>query len=1018
MKMVKQFMQTYTSSRAGARKVFLGALLALGLVASSPLRAQTYIDNNNLISNGGFDSSSSGWSQDGGGAYYYSATVGSETSSILSLGWWNGVSCWQNTGNAIQPATDYVLSIRALVGSSPLTGVAISLQDVTTSWTVLDIVTNDFPDQTETWRVYSLYISSNTISGNVGDTMGVGGAMIENPSSQYGWIWVDWMQLQTAVPYFTNQPVNVTNYAGASASLSVPAAQGAVTNTYGTGPGSILYQWYKTPSAAVTGATNTALTFAVLNATNAGTYYCVATGPFGSTQSSNATLTVLPANPPIVSTPPASRSAYIYQTVQFTVAVAGSPPFHYQWSSPSGAIAGATNATLTLTNISAASAGTYSVTITNQFGSISTNASLTVITPVAGTYEAAVINLQPQVYLRFSDIDNTNWVMNEGTFGAAADATAEGGWVATTGPTPSVGYPNLESTNPAVQFDGSSADVAIPPLDINTNTGNAVTMSAWIYCYGEQAPYSGVLFERGGDASGIQIQVDSSGNNILSYDWGSGGRWQFGSGLIIPQYQWCFVALVVTPTNGTLYLEDGTNLLTAVDTYAETATGLTGDTYVGWDPNSGAGSDTRRFDGIIDEVTVFDRSLSFADVSSLYYAATGQPAGIVSNPVGLTNYTGQPFSLSVVASGAPPLSYQWYKNSTSINGATKTTYAVASASTNDSGSYYVYVKNTAGNTNSAAATVLIKTSAPFFTEVPAATNLWSGVASSIAAQAAGSGPLNYQWFLNGVALAGQTNASLFLSDPEATGDYVCQASNSYGTNTTTVLVTVADPNQSVQMLYYTNTTTTWNMRNDYQPIQGVWFQTGAKARVVTHVAYFDSTGTGLETNHWVGIFQGAPGSGTLLASAQVMAGTTDAFYSGYRWAPLNPPFVLQANTNYVLAASDNNWDLWPDAYTPNWNSAYVGDTSGSTRYPMYDSSLVAWPHEPNISITSWGLNETYGIFNFANFPLTRTGSQLSWTMGTLMSSTNVAGPYTPVSNATSPYTMPLTGHAQFYLLQY
>jgi hypothetical protein len=39
---------------------------------------------------------------------------------------------------------------------------------------------------------------------------------------------------------------------------------------------------------------------------------------------------------------------------------------------------------------------------------------------------------------------------------------------------------------------------------------------------------------------------------------------------------------------------------------------------------------------------------------------------------------------------------------------------------------------------------------------------------------------------------------------------------------------------------------------------------------------------------------------------------------------------------------------------------------------------------------------------------------ISWSSGTLVSSTNVTGPYTAVSGATSPYTVPTTGAAAFY----
>ena len=167
----------------------------------------------------------------------------------------------------------------------------------------------------------------------------------------------------------------------------------------------------------------------------------------------------------------------------------------------------------------------------------------------------------------------------------------------------------------------------------------------------------------------------------------------------------------------------------------------------------------------------------------------------------------------------------------------------------------------------------------------------------------------------------------------------------------------------------------------------MWFQTGNKNRVVTHLGYFDSTGTGLETNHWVGIYQDRPVQWHVAGPGAGTVGGPDTYLNGFRWAPLSTPFTLLANTNYVLAASDNNWILWPDAFLPTWNSAYVGVTDASTRYPMYDSALVAWPHEPDTPITTWGLDLTYGIFNLVSLPVHDKGSgagrQLNWTIGTL-----------------------------------
>ena len=601
--------------RAGLKAGCL--ILMAGLSIALPASAQTNLDQNNLIINGTFDNGGTGWYEYAGGSYFYNTTVGSETDSIMSIGWWAGCNAYQNTGATLQPGMDYVMTVRAMPGTSD-TGVSVGLDGIDSgnNWTSITNASFTFTSPTaQVWQIFSARISSNAIAPYVGEQAGA--AVGEAGTSD--WMWADWVQLAPALPWITNQPVNVTNFAGASASFSIPAAIGAVTNS--TGPGStIQYQWYAAGNP-IANATNLSYTIPVLNATNAGNYYVVATGPFGSTQSSNAMLVVLAANPPIVTQAPAAQSAYPNQTAQFSVTVSGTPPFSYQWASNSIPLTGATNTTLVLSNLSIGSAGTYSVTITNLYGSTTTNTSLTVITPATGSYEAAAIAQDPQVYLRFSDINSTNLVENEGALGAVANATAEGGYVATTGPLPPT-YPDFESTNPAVQFDGATTDVKIPALNLATNTGNTVTMSAWIYCYGTEASFSGILFERNpGAANGLQIQVDGSGNNILSYDWGTKSRYQFNSGLVIPQYQWCFVALVITPTNATLYLQNGTSMQTAVDTYAEGLCSFIGNTYVGWDPLGGTGASSRRFTGVIDEPTISNVSLTPTQVNALFSAA-------------------------------------------------------------------------------------------------------------------------------------------------------------------------------------------------------------------------------------------------------------------------------------------------------------------------------------------------------------------------------------------------------------
>jgi hypothetical protein len=81
---------------------------------------------------------------------------------------------------------------------------------------------------------------------------------------------------------------------------------------------------------------------------------------------------------------PQSQSAVAGQGVTFTVGGNGATPMTFQWRFNGTGIPGATNSSLTLTNVSGADAGSYSVVASNSFGSASSsNAVLTVNYPPA-----------------------------------------------------------------------------------------------------------------------------------------------------------------------------------------------------------------------------------------------------------------------------------------------------------------------------------------------------------------------------------------------------------------------------------------------------------------------------------------------------------------------------------------------------------------------------------------------------------------------------------------------------------
>lgn len=85
---------------------------------------------------------------------------------------------------------------------------------------------------------------------------------------------------------------------------------------------------------------------------------------------------------PVITTQPQSQSVPVGSTVTFAVGADGSPPLAYQWRKNGTNILAATNAACTLYNVQLADTGSYSVTVSNGVGSVtSSNAILTVNTP-------------------------------------------------------------------------------------------------------------------------------------------------------------------------------------------------------------------------------------------------------------------------------------------------------------------------------------------------------------------------------------------------------------------------------------------------------------------------------------------------------------------------------------------------------------------------------------------------------------------------------------------------------------
>jgi hypothetical protein len=151
------------------------------------------------------------------------------------------------------------------------------------------------------------------------------------------------------------QPTNTTALVGGSAAFRVAAG--------GRAPFS--YQWFR-DGAPIPGANSATLTLTGLTTADAGSYHAVINGDSTSATSAAATLTVVNAS---VGVTPEMLFRFVGTTGAFTAVVSGGVPVSYQWRNNSTLIPGATNATLSFTNIQLSNAlGFYHVTAIFPFG--------------------------------------------------------------------------------------------------------------------------------------------------------------------------------------------------------------------------------------------------------------------------------------------------------------------------------------------------------------------------------------------------------------------------------------------------------------------------------------------------------------------------------------------------------------------------------------------------------------------------------------------------------------------------
>lgn len=443
--------------------------------------------------------------------------------------------------------------------------------------------------------------------------------------------------------------------------------------------------------------------------------------------------TVAPTAPVFI-TQPYSQSVKQGANVTFSALSVGDPVLTYIWKRNGQTMASGTNASLLLTNVTGANAGTYTVVASNAAG---TATSLPAFLLVSS-------NSFPVLFSDNFDTDTSrNWSFFWGANDNLPDYTTN--WAFNYG---------------VIPYTYNGVTYLIPPAP---NSTNSTTLGVKFTVNNTNGSDAGVnIYPRG---------QSFSGNYALKFDmWINYPGGAEGSGA----------------SGTTQYAIFGLNFLGSEVNWAAASASSTDGIWFGNDGDGGAIVDYLAYVG----------NRSGTQTELLGQAASGLSQSNHTASIFTTLFPSPPSETA----GTPGKTWAEYEidqtNGTliwKINGAVIAQRANTSSFTsgdimlglmdifpsiaNPASDCYVLYDNVRVENLSAAPTV-----APTITAGPQGTNANPGRNATLSVSATGTAPFTYQWYLNGAALPGQTQATLVVTNaqPSSVGQYYAQVSNGAG----------------------------------------------------------------------------------------------------------------------------------------------------------------------------------------------------------------------------------------------
>jgi hypothetical protein len=492
------------------------------------------------------------------------------------------------------------------------------------------------------------------------------------------------------------------------------------------------------------------------------------------------------AEPPVITTQPASATVLAGGTAQFSVATSGSLPMGFRWRR--GTVTIATNLPpnsntnlLTLNNVQTNQAGNYTVIISNSVGSVtSTVAVLTVLADRDG-------DGIPDSWEITYGLNPTNAV------DAAADPDGDGmsnldEYRADTDPLNPLSYLALSSillsgSNVVLQF-GSR-----PGLLYTMQYKNSLADNTWTTL--TQITANGVSTSVLDPASGLpsryyRLIAQRSANDPPVYSVNTLG----------------FVKATVTPGTNSLTRPFLATVNNAVEFLIPTAPD--GTCVFKWNPPTQSYLVTCYMDGLgwdppniqlqPGEAFYLNDSGPAFTLTFLGEVIPATPPAIITQPQNQTVVAGSNATFSIFAQGTPPLNYQWYKDGIEIFAATNPVYTINAVGAANVGDYFVTVANTLSSVTSIVATLTVRFP-PSIVQQPQSRSIFVGSNTVFSVTASGDAPLGYQWYFANSPILAATNATLNLTSvlPGQSGDYYVVVSNAFGLATSAIATLTVSP---------------------------------------------------------------------------------------------------------------------------------------------------------------------------------------------------------------------------------